>query len=240
MTRRQIAKYNSYTVLQQTCEKHAPVVKFDEHEKFSETYTQWTESVQRISDLSVRQAQPIFGVTESKKVSRAELTKAALDIAKPTRAFALATGAHDLAARASVSRTAILRSKDKDAADACQNVYDAAAAAPTALALAPYGVTAAKLKKLQTKIDAFTAVAPAPRQKITGRKTVTQRLAEEFRAADRLLTEGLDLLVDQFEEEFPDFVSDYQNARIAVNPPTAQTDDTARATSEVIVPAKAA
>lgn len=240
MTRRQIAKYNSYTVLQQTCEKHAPVVKFDKHEKFSETYTQWTETVQRISDLGLRQSQPIVGVTEGKKVSRKELSKAALDIAKPARAFALATGAYELAAQANVSRTAILRGKDKDAADLCQNVYDAAAAAPTALALAPYGVTAAKLKKLQARIDAFSAAAPAPRQKITGRKTVTHRLAQEFRVAEKLLAEGLDLLVDQFEEEFPDFVSDYQNARIVILPPAAQVSGASHITPEITVTPKAA
>ena len=240
MTRRQIAKYNSYTVLKQTCEKHAPAVKFDEHEKFSETYASWTDCVERISELSLKQSQPTTGFTKSKQVLREEMVKAALDIAKPSRVFALATGAHELAAYADVSRTAILRGKDKGSANLCQNVYDAAAVAPTALALAPYGVTAAKLKKLQTKIDAFSAVAPAPRQKITGRKTVTQRLAEEFRVADKLLTEGLDLLVDQFEEEFPDFVSDFQNARIAVNLPTAQTDEATSAISQIIVPAKAA
>ncbi len=78
-----------------------------------------------------------------------------------------------------------------------QSVYDAASVAATAAALVPHGITAAKLKALQDAIKKFTAVVPA--QKITSRKSATERLAEEFAAAERCLTEGLDLLIGQFE-----------------------------------------
>ena len=98
-----------------------------------------------------------------------------------------------------------------------QNVSD------TAAALAPHGVTTAKLKALQDALKKFSAAVSKPRERITSRKSATERLAKEFRAAEKCLTEGLDLLVDQFEEDYPEFVAEFNNARVVVEGPTAKT-----------------
>ncbi len=56
-----------------------------------------------------------------------------------------------------------------------------------------------------------------PREAIATGKTVTKQVAGEFRAADRLLRNGLDELILQFKVTSPAFFSDYQNARAIVD-----------------------
>ena len=182
----------------------------------------WIERVANISSLAAQQAQSSKGITQGKQALRQKLSRAAVAVANPTRVWALDNENAELAERMSISVTSILRASDKDAADLCQNIHAAAATAPTSIALTPYGVKPAKIKALQDAINAFSDTAPKPRLKIKGRKSVTGQLDAEIRAADRLLSEGLDLMVDQFAEEHPEFVADYKNARAVVRPPTAQ------------------
>jgi hypothetical protein len=91
-----------------------------------------------------------------------------------------------------------------------------AVAAPLGLALAPFGVTTEKLAELQEAIDDFSDSIPKPQGKIKSKKRVTEQLAEEFRAADELLTDGMDRLIGQFKKVSPEFVQEYQNARVRV------------------------
>lgn len=119
-----------------------------------------------------------------------------------------------------VSATALLRGPAKNATDLSQGVYDAASATPRAAALVSHGVTTAKLKALQDAIKKFAAAAPRPRQKITSRKSATQRLELEFSEAERCLTEGLDLLIDQFQTDYPEFVAEFKNAHVVASAPT--------------------
>lgn len=44
------------------------------------------------------------------------------------------------------------------------------------------------------------------------------RCAGEFAEAERCLTEGLDLIIGQFESDFPEFVTEYRNARVVAEP----------------------
>ena len=182
----------------------------------------WLERLENIDALSAQQAQlDSKGVTKDKQAKRERLVRATLAVAQPAQAYALENENAELAETMGVSKTALLRGSAKDTTDLSQAVYDTASATPTAAALAPHGVTTAKIKALQDGIKKFSAAASIPRQKITSRKSATERLAREFRAAERCLTEGLDLLIQQFEEDHPEFVAEFKNARVVVDGPTA-------------------
>ena len=58
---------------------------------------------------------------------------------------------------------------------------------------------------------------PKPRHAITSGATVTAQVEEEFAAADKLLNEGLDKLIVQFQATAPQFYADYTNARVIVD-----------------------
>ena len=222
MTRAEQATQTSYLNIQSVLERHAPTVKFDEHEAFERCRQRWLERLDNIDTLSTQQSQlDSKGVTKDKVAKRKRLVTATLAVSKPARAWALENENAEMAQTMSVSKTALLRSSAKDATDLSQNVYDTASASATASALAPHGVTGAKLKALQDATKKFSAAVPKPRETITRRKSVRERLGREFRAAEKCLTEGMDLLIDQFDEDHPEFVAEYKNARVVVDGPTA-------------------
>lgn len=219
MNRKQQAIHVSYQNLQSVFDRHVATVNFDDHEAFERSRQRWLERLENIETLSAQKAQlDSRGVTADKQAKRQRLVTATLAVSQAARAWALENENAELAQTMSVTRTALLRSSAREATDLAQSVYDAASVTATAAALVPHGITAAKLKALQDAIKKFTAVVPLPRQKITSRKSATERLAEEFAAAERCLTEGLDLLIGQFEAEFPEFVTEHRNARVVAEP----------------------
>lgn len=219
MNRKQQATYVSYQNLNSVFDRHVEAVGFDDHEAFERSRQRWLERLENIEILSAQQAQyDSRGVTADKQAKRERLVTTTLAVAQAARAWALENENAELAQTMSVTRTALLRSSDRAATDLAQSVYDAASVTATAAALVPHGVTAAKLKALQDAIKKFTAAVPLPRQKITSRKSATERLAREFAKAERCLTQGLDLLIGQFEAEFPEFVTEYRNARVVPKP----------------------
>lgn len=222
MTRKQQAILTSYLNIQAVLDRHLAAVKFDDHEAFERCRQRWLERLDDIDTFGTQQAQTDSkGVTKDKQAKRERLVAATLAVSQAARAWALENEQAELVQIMSVSATALLRGSAKEATDLSQGVYDAAAVAPTAAALAPHGVTTAKLKALQDAIKKFAAVVPVPRQRITSRKSATQRLELEFSEAERCLTEGLDLLINQFAEEHPEFVAEFKNARVVADGPSA-------------------
>jgi len=187
----------------------------EDHEAFTDLYTQWTERVANIKSLGQIRASRNTGVAEDKRRLRVEMCEAALEVASATRACAVASKNRELAARVDFSRSDLLSGRDVDSAEHCANIHAAATANLTAVK--PYGVTAAKLTALKEKIDAYTASLASPRVSIVSGKSATRKLVAEFKAADELLNEGLDNLVPQFKDEEPAFVADYFSARTIVD-----------------------
>jgi len=211
MNRRQRAVHVSYQNIESVLDRHVESVSFDEHEAFERCHQRWLERLENIGTLNTRQAQlDSRGVTADKEAKRERLVTATLAVSQAARAWALENENADLAQTMNVSRTALLRSSSRAATDLAQRVYDTA----SATVLVPHGETVAKLKALQDAIKKFMAASPLPRQKISSRKSTTERLAEELIATERCLTEGLDLLIGQFETEFPEFVAEFRNARV--------------------------
>ena len=223
MTRQQLATQTSYLNLQSILERHLPTVKFDDHEAFERCRQRWLERVENIEALNTQRSQlDSRGVTLDKQARRERLVRAALAVAQPAQAWALENENAELAEIFSVSETALLRGRGQDAIDLSQTVYDTASVSATAAALTAHGVTGAKLKALQDAIKKFSAVLSKPRERIVSRKTATERLALEFREAERCLTEGLDLLISQFAEDHPEFAGEFKNARVVVEGPTSK------------------
>lgn len=65
-------------------------------------------------------------------------------------------------------------------------------------------------------------------------------MAEEFRAADSLLTEGLGRLIRQFKKANPGLVMDYENARVKVAKAAALDTPAAPTQPTVVAQPKAA
>lgn len=221
MNKQQQQDLLSFNNVNTVFDRHLPVVKFDQHPGFERYHQRWLQCVSNIEDIGSQQAQSgSKGITKDKQAKRKRLANAAVAVAQPARAWALENENAEVAEVMAVSVSRILRGTDRTAVDLGQNVYDTASAAPLAAALVPQGVTPPVLKALAEAIKKFDAVASKPRETITRRRSATQRLAREFRLAKKCLTEGTDLLIEQFEEDFPEFVAEYRAARVVVDPAT--------------------
>jgi hypothetical protein len=162
------------------------------------------------------QEAPRTGFAKDKLTAESALIAATLKIAKPVRAFATATGNNTLRDEVDIEFSDLNRLRDDQLAPRCQIIHDRAANLGQ---LGDYGITAAKLQDLQNKIDAFAAQVPKPRADRADRSVKTVNLEELFRESKKAL-KITDDLIDNFEDDHPDFVAKYKNLREIDKPPS--------------------
>ncbi len=158
------------------------------------------------------------------------MCNAALVIAGAVRAFAVANSDLELAGKVDYSRSVLLGGRDRASAEKCQLIHRLAT--EQVADLAEHGVTVAKLKALQAKIDGYVTCLQRPRQIIAGSKTATAQFEAEIAVADQLLADGLDRLVLQFKDSDPEFYGNYANARAVVNNASGRDSGTDAATPQ--------
>ena len=129
-------------------------------------------------------------------------------------ACAAATDNAELLAKVDFTKSDLARLLDPHLDDEAQAIYDLATAMLTEQAalqvgtperLADYGVTVEKLRALQTRITAYSAVVTSPRNAQVKKKGATEAIARHFANVDRIFNDILDRLALQFETTHPDF-----------------------------------
>ena len=213
MTYLQLNKLNSFLNLQAACSAHFAV--YSTLIAFQQTYDAFASRVTRLGKLRLAQEEETSGLAADKKRLREEACRAAVVIVNATRVYAMQHHNLELAAKVDYSYSDLFYGRDSASGDRCQIVHNMAS--DHLAALAPFGVTEEKLEELQEKIDAYAPTIPKPRHAITSCATVTEQVEEEFAAADKLVNEGLDKLIVQFQGTAPQFYADYTNARVIVD-----------------------
>ncbi len=135
----------------------------------------------------------------------------AMRVAGALMAYASTNNNNTLLNKAKISENTFAKARDDLRDDIAQGMHDEANA--VLAQLADYGVTAATLSALQTRIDAYRMAIASPKMAIGERSTHTGLLKQEFARADALVKNRLDGLVRQFEETDATFVANYRNAR---------------------------
>jgi hypothetical protein len=107
------------------------------------------------------------------------------------------------------------RARDDQRDDITQQIHDLANT--NIAALGPFGITAATLSALQTRIGAYIAVIGSPRVARVKISTATEMLDTEFARADMILNDRIDGLMEQFKNSGTSFYADYKNARRIVD-----------------------
>ena len=196
--------------------------------------------VDAVSDLEevVARIDVLLKVQEGKDGAAAEkaqalqlLGDAAYEIAAAARSCAVASGNTFLAGQVDFTRAQVTQGRDATVAARCEGILDTANGVSDSLK--DYGITTAKLTKLQQRIDAFNAVQTKPRQVTSSSSAATRELPGLFQQAVAVLEDRLDGLVVQFKESQPSFYNEYQSARMTVD---ATGGRTSKATNVVPVP----
>jgi uncharacterized protein YycO len=83
--------------------------------------------------------------------------------------------------------------------------------------LVDYGTTAEDITALQSAIDEFMTRLGEPRKVIVSRKQVTDELAGDEEAADKVLKNELDPSMRKFKTKNPSFFGEYSSARMIID-----------------------
>jgi len=185
-------------------------------------------SVDLIGQLAQTQTANITGVTLDKAMLQGQMVDMALRVAGALKAFASTGNNATLLQQADINKSTFTRARDDLRDDIAQQIH--ALANTNIAALAPFGITAATLSALQTRIDAYIAAIGSPRVARVKIKTATELLETEFARTDMILNDRIDGLIEQFKDSGTNFYADYKNARRIVNtggpsapPPTPPT-----------------
>ena len=189
---------------------------------FADTFAKFATRVETLERLKKEQSEGTTGIAAQKQQCREEACSAASTVAGGVRAMCEDTGDLETAGKVDFSESDLLKGRDTASRDKCQTVHDVAE--ENLSSLGKYGVDEDVLEDLQDKITAYDERITKPREAIATGKTVTKQITTEFRAADRLLTKGLDPLSLKFKKSASTFYQDYWNARAIVD--TSATRDT--------------
>lgn len=181
---------------------------------FADAVTDLEEVLARIDTL-LKVQEGKDGAAAEKAATLQLLGDAAYEIAAATKACATASGNTFLAGSVDFTRSQVTQGRDATVSARCQGILDTASG--VADSLKDYGITAAKLAKLQQRIAAFNAVQTKPRQVTSSGSAATRELPELFRQASAVLENRLDGLMVQFKESQPSFYNEYQSARVIVD-----------------------
>lgn len=172
-------------------------------------------SIQTINGLEQSRNGGTKGVTASKQAKRDAMSAAALEVAGGVRAYASANDDKELLAKVDYSASDFRNARDTEAATICQGIRDTANA--NVANLADCGVTANDLAALQTKINAYNAAIGKPRTKLSTNRAAGAMMDAEFDAADKVLDEQLDGLIEKYKVSQPSFYQAYVAAREIVD-----------------------
>jgi hypothetical protein len=154
---------------------------------------------------------------EQKTQIREALLNSTIEIGTRLRAYASFTKAYTLSKELDFSDTSIRRMTDIKLKDYAQLVYDRAYAIVTTLAV--YGITAANLSVMLTRITAFNGYIPKQKNQKSEKVVANNKLSDDIDKAKQALL-LLDTAVACVKLTQPQFYEGYLRNRKLTNPPT--------------------
>ena len=214
MTGDQENRYSMILVVQAVCNANNAV--WAGVPAFVTAFGEYETGISSINTTRLEQEKDLKGITEDKRVKENEMILQTLGIIGPIVAYANVTSNEPLRQEVDYSDRELRRSRDTMLEDKCQIVQDRANTHSVDL-IASYGVTAGQITDHATTITDYHAAIAGPRSAIALKKTHTAALEILLRSTIEILTGKLDQLVVVFKTTNPQFVSDYENARIIVD-----------------------
>lgn len=184
------------------------------HVGFAKAVTAFNGVVTEITEQAQIQLECERASEEKLSVLKA-LGIAAYEVSAAIHAYAVEVADLALEARVDFSRTAIVFGKEDEVISRCWAIH--ALATQQLANLAENGITATKLNAFKKKIEAFETVQPKPRNRVNKGSAATRALESLFREASTVLRKRLDKLVTQFTDVAPEFVKEYEAARVVVD-----------------------
>ena len=213
MTGKQENKLSMYFAVQGVCNENNTV--WGGLPAYVSAFGDFEGVIQSIQGSRLVQEKDTKGVTQDKASAVEQVIEKALEVSTAVHAYATDTNNNELREKINYSPSDLKGARDTILIDKCQLIHDEAN--NVIGSLGDYGVLAADLTDLQSKIDAYEASVAKPREAITNRSTATTELENLLKEGDNILDNRLDKLMSNFKQSDPVFYSTYFNARLIVD-----------------------
>lgn len=209
MTRHETNKYNMYKAVVAVMENNTTLLT--EFPVFGEALSSFKESLTQIDTVDKKYLTAADGKTKTKSNAEDELLEEVMPIKSALFAVAVKNKNEELRALTGESEWTLKKMRDADFLKKAELIK---AEATTRLAeLAVYKVTEAMLTELQEKIDAFSEALNGKDTGFTNRSALRKELNEKFDAADEILKEQFDTLIELVRKSNTLFYDQYFSAR---------------------------
>jgi hypothetical protein len=151
------------------------------------------------------------GKAITKSAIRTDLTKVTLKVINAVKSHARLIENADLFEEVNYNLKDLNGSRDNILIDIATLVHDKAL--PLKGSLTKFFVTEPIILSIVTLRDQFLASLPTPRTATIASKTATKELAAKFVEIDDLLKNYLDVFIENFKDDYPNFYEQYTNSR---------------------------
>lgn len=169
------------------------------------------ENIAKLKEQSSNQAEPIIGITRTKRSRRTELNNLAHYSASLLTAYSMATNNSQLHVDHSRNHSSLVNMRDMEF-----QLYVKRLLSDLELhfdALSDYGISEESLNELKVAYLNWCSLIAEPRQAINARKRAGFVLRELVKTTDALLYNGLDKVMVPFKGSIPVFYFQYRSAR---------------------------
>jgi hypothetical protein len=219
MTAKFESKLNMYRSVLALCDDNNAIISINR--EFLNNIANLRSIVTAIISTASLEGQINTGIAIDKKEGKKELCKNGADIASIVYAYASTIGNNTLKQSVNYSYSNLLKLRDDLLCPIIRNIYNVADTNKTELEA--YGITGSILTTLQLLTDTYSNAVPKPTTAKAIKRTYTSNLKQLEKDADDILKNRMDKLITTFKKANPDFVSNYKNVRLIIDPGTAST-----------------
>ena len=212
MEKTKINKGRMYRASELVLEKFSGL--YADHVGLNSARQQLKSGIRFIDELQNLQVGDNKGLTENKELLRGELTRIELKFALALKSLATMQRNKELLTRVSLRMTDLNRLPDPTLVNVGRMLQQKAL--PKQEELGKLFLTATDFDQLERLLTEFNDAIPQKRMAVTVSKSSTLKIGEMFKSLDSLLKTEIDVHVAPFQFQYPDFYSEYCNARIII------------------------
>ena len=209
MTDRQENKFTMYEAVSDLLD--ANTAKTASMPAFVTAFNSFKDAMAAISEKNIQKNTATTGRTATKNQKQTELIEAAVPVAGALYALGTATEDPRLQALGNVKKGYLSNLRDTELTDAVTNIKNLADG--YSADLADYGITAAIISALDTKLTAYSSALGTKESSVSTRVAAGKVLEDLFDDADSILKDQLDRMMEMFAPSDQQFYQEYKSAR---------------------------
>lgn len=155
------------------------------------------------------------GITLDKDVLESSMVSLAVKIANKIVVYAVKVSNYSLAESVRTTESQLKHLRDTRTMEECKRIYETAVKYEAELEY--YGVKSDKIAELNDLVLLYEYMMTGPRDATGERKSAKEEMERLMTEIDKVLVDGMDKMVDLFDELAPDFISEYHSARIIID-----------------------